>query len=237
MKKYFSMFVGLILAIGIDLFGSLNPENVKTEGFDLGQLFRHYGSDKDVNGYTSIYHVLFDHRKKQPIKLLEIGIGTMIPNAHSSMVGYAGKNYKPGGSLRAWRDYFIRGDIHGVDVQADTQFSDEPRITTHLCDSTSKNAVAEFMKNLNGMKFDIIVDDGSHIVSNQIKTLANFYPYLNDNGLYIIEDIYPESPLSRKPRLLSAICNGDPYFFVGVKNNICIIFKNHLNRNSDKYKY
>ena len=93
------------------LFVLLLSQLAYAESPDLGQLFRLYGSDKDTNGYTSVYHTLFDHMKQKPMRLLEIGIGTMIPNVPSSMVGYSRPGYKPGGSLRAWRDYFVRGDI------------------------------------------------------------------------------------------------------------------------------
>lgn len=208
-----------------------------TKGLDLGQLFLFYGSDKDLNGYTSVYHTLFDNLKTQPIRFLEIGIGTMIPNVNSSMVGYARPGYQPGGSLRAWRDYFANGEIHGADVQEDTQFHDEPRIKTHLCDSTQKEKVVALMNTLGNEKFDIIIDDGSHNDNDQLSTLTNFYPYLKDNGIYIIEDIYPGSRVSTNPVLVSKACNGDPFFFVGTKNNICVIFKKHLLRNSETYNY
>ncbi len=221
----------------VESVASKQQNNSSTKGLDLGQLFRYYGSDKDINGYTSAYHALFDHLKEKPVTVLEIGIGTMIPNVPSSMVGYSRPGYKPGGSLRAWRDYFVNGTIHGVDIQADTQFSDESRITTYICDSTDKAKVEEFMKNLGNITFDIIVDDGSHIDANQLKTLSNFYPYLKDGGIYIIEDIYPGSAVSSKPSEVARLCNGDPFFFVGLRNNIGVIYKKHLVRESLSYQY
>ena len=57
---------------------------------DLSDLFIKYGSDKFVNGYTPLYFILFDHLKSLPIKMLEIGIGTMIPGAHSSAAAVPG---------------------------------------------------------------------------------------------------------------------------------------------------
>ena len=195
---------------------------------DLAQLFNKYGSDKDVNGYAQLYHTLFDKMQKDKLVILEIGIGTMIPGVHSSMVGYGLNDYKPGGSLRAWRDYFTESRIIGADVQPDTQFSDEPRIETYLCNSTSKTEVQEFMAKLGNIKFDIIIDDGSHIDDNQYLTLGNFYPFLKDGGIYIIEDIYPSSKVSKHPQALGSLCNNDPYFFVGVSNNLCVIYKKNL---------
>lgn len=244
MKFLFGSLAGIVVitafAIGMAYTNkddSKSNSPASNDQKDLGQLFRHYGSDKDINGYTSVYHTLFNPLRDQPITFLEIGIGTMIQGVHSSMVGYARENYKPGGSLRAWRDYFPKGTIYGADVQPDTQFIDEPRITTYLCDSTDPAQVADFIAKLDNVKFDIIIDDGSHIDSNQLKTLANFYPHVKENGIYIVEDIYPGSSLSSTPKVVAPIVNGDPYFYVGTNNNICVIFKKHLERDSDKYQY
>jgi hypothetical protein len=38
------------------------------------------------------------------------------------MVGYAGEGYKPGGTLRSWREFFPNATIYGIDVQPETQF-------------------------------------------------------------------------------------------------------------------
>jgi len=37
-------------------------------------------------------------------------------------------------------------------------------------------------------KFDIIIDDGSHILSDQLKAINYFFKYLNKDGYYVIED-------------------------------------------------
>ena len=39
------------------------------------------------------------------VALKMAGIGTMLPGVHSSMVGFASPGYRPGGSLRSWRDF------------------------------------------------------------------------------------------------------------------------------------
>jgi len=160
---------------------------------ELTELFNKYGSDKARNGYVPVYHSLFKNLRDKPIVFLEIGIGTMIEGALSSMVGYALPNYKPGGSLRAWRDYLPYAHIHGVDVQADTQFT-EKRITTHLCDTTDKVAVDNFLaKDTTPKEVDIIIDDGAHYDEYQLKTFHNFYALVKKGGFYIIEDVYPQS--------------------------------------------
>lgn len=189
---------------------------------DLDQLFTHYGSDKTVNGYAPIYHALFKHIKDRPINLLEIGIGTMIPHVHSSMVGYALNGYKPGGSLRAWRDYFTRGMIYGADVQPDTQFTDEDRIKTILCDSTSGEVVELFLLE---KQFDIIVDDGSHNDQDQLKTLSLLYCLLNKGGYYIVEDVTRNSRMAGVFHSKIKEIIGNDLFYMNDNKNLLIISK------------
>lgn len=217
---------------------ALNSEYKNTyddEPCDLCKLFNFYGSDKDRNGYGQIYFTLFDKLRQNAITLLEVGIGTMISGAKSSMVGYSLPGYKPGGSLRAWRDFFGQGRIVGFDVQPDTQFSEE-RIETYLCDTTKQENVVNIINNQNKLiKFDIIIDDGSHHHDDQLMTLNNLYPYLNEGGLYIIEDIYENSPLTTMPELINCIVKSNPYFFVGLKNNVCVIYKKPLMSQRENY--
>ena len=191
---------------------------------ELAALFNRYGSDKDRNGYSHVYSILFDHLKDKPLNVLEIGIGTMTPNACSSMKGYMPDTYKPGASLRAWRDYFPNAKIWGMDVQPDTQFTEE-RIETRLVDSTCNNSVNAVMKDL--PRFDIIIDDGYHLDNAQKLTLRNFFPYLKEDGIYVIEDIYPGSNLTVDPKVVGAIIGAHQYFFTGLKNNQCVIRKRY----------
>jgi hypothetical protein len=202
---------------------------------DLAELFRKYGSDKDINGYSQVYFTLFDKMKDMKLNFLEIGIGTMIPGAHSSMVGYAPAHYKPGASLRAWRDFMPNSRIIGLDIQLDTQFSDEERIETYLCYSVGTDEVNRWHEKMDGLMFDVIIDDGSHVASDQLITLSNFYPMLKPGGIYIIEDVVENSALSTNPESIEEKCNGDVFFFVGVKNNICVIYKKPLNSNRAGY--
>ena len=200
---------------------------------DLSELFNYYGSDKTQNNYTPLYHTLLHQLKEEHINLLEIGIGTMIEGAPSSMVGYALTGYKPGGSLRAWRDYFPNGRIIGCDIQPDTQFT-EDRIETYLCNSTKSDEVHKLMNELN-IQYNIIIDDGSHAALDQYATLQNLYPYLKKGGIYVIEDIHPGSLITSNPSILNSVCNSDPYFFAGINNNLCVIYKNHLQIKTHHY--
>lgn len=170
----------------------------------LHEIIDHYGSDKNLSGYTPVYNVLFDSIRMVPQRVLEIGIGTLLPDIPSTFIGNPRHypDYKPGGSLRAWRDYFEKSQIYGGDVASDCMFSEE-RITTFLFDSTDRKACDEALGQLT---FNIIIDDGLHTKEAQLATLDNLYPRLEPGGLYVIEDImYPDHFRKLYPEIRSII--------------------------------
>jgi len=189
---------------------------------DLDEIFNRYGTDKDRNGYTHVYHAIFKSLRNSPLDILEVGIGTMIPGVRSSMLGYSLPGYRPGGSLRAWRDYFPQAKIHGMDVQPDTQFT-EDRIETYLCDSTSAADVSALLERAPHLMFDAIIDDGSHLDEHQLSTLRNLFPRVKNGGYYIIEDIYPGSGiLTNHWEQVRAII-GSAFVFVTAAKNLAVI--------------
>ena len=151
----------------------------------LQEIINKFGSDKNLSGYTPTYTELFESIRDKNLNLLEIGIGTVIPGAQSSMASTQIQNYKPGASLRAWKDYFSYSFIYGGDIQEDTQFT-EDRIQTFLFDSTNKEACDTTLKD---MQFDIIIDDGWHKWEAQLNTITNLFTRVKIGGYYVIEDI------------------------------------------------
>jgi hypothetical protein len=173
-------------------------------------LFNKYGTDKVR--YAGAYELLLRDRRRAIRGLLEVGIGTLVPDVPSSMVGYSQPHYRPGGSLRAWRDYLPFSTVVGLDVQEDTQFEGEERIVTCLCDSTNASRVETTLSRVAVRGFDVVIDDGSHDGADQVATFANLYPHLAPGGLYFIEDVYQgRSALYERPSLLQAVCGSDPY--------------------------
>lgn len=153
----------------------------------IKELVKKYDTDKTLSGYTSTYESLFSPIKDKATCILEIGLGTLDPSIPSSFVGNGRlfEHYKQGGSLRVWRDYFLNADVYGIDIAEDCMFEEE-RITTFLFDSSNDD---DCKKNLNNLKFDVIIDDGNHDPKYQIKTFRNLFSQLKFNGFYIIEDI------------------------------------------------
>jgi hypothetical protein len=191
----------------------------------LKQIFDSWGTDKGHAQYPGVYECLFRSCREQVTAVLEVGIGTMIPGAHSSMQGYVLPGYKPGGSLRAWRDFFVNATIYGLDVQPDTQFDDEERIITRLCDSCDASAVRAVMETQGWPReFDIIIDDGSHYAEDQLSTFTNLFPFLKHNGLYIIEDVVGDNHQHLSNKLVETLAY-NPHFVLGPENNMLVILK------------
>jgi cephalosporin hydroxylase len=93
-----------------------------------------------------------------------------------------------GYSLRMWREYFNKGKVAGIDIYIEPAASDlltNPDYTIIHCDATSPAIV----DHLQDMKFDVIIDDGSHFLNEQLATFDILRNYVNTGGLYIIEDI------------------------------------------------
>jgi len=88
-----------------------------------------------------------------------------------------------GGSLDIWRDYFPKAEIVGLD--------NDPRCKNYVKDyplfigNQSDTALLETLG-----KFDIIIDDGSHKMSDQQTTFEFMFPRLKRGGMYVIEDLH-----------------------------------------------
>jgi len=119
------------------------------------------------HNYTEIYGDLLRYYKNRKNNILEIGI-------------------RQGGSLRMWKEYFSNSNVYGIDININT-------IETDLNDCTiiKGNAYSEstVKKHFNNIKFDVILDDGSHTVPDQIKCLNLYSKLLTNDGILIIEDI------------------------------------------------
>ena len=110
-----------------------------------------------------------DFRDK-PIKYLEIGVLC-------------------GCSIKAFREVFKNSTcILGLDINNACKIFEDinNNIYVEIWDATYSNFINYITKKYGS--FDIILDDGSHINKNVIKSFELLFPLLNDNGLYIVED-------------------------------------------------
>jgi hypothetical protein len=155
---------------------------------ELCDLARKWGTDKALF-YTPLYHDLLKDRREKVRRVLEFGIG--YPELMLQPVSRIGaKSYMIGASLFMWREYFPNANIYGVDVKPTLLFHYD-RIRCFECDQHSDKSLARLRQRFAHLKFDLIVDDGSHIPENQLRTAKAFVPMLADDGIYIIEDAPP----------------------------------------------
>jgi SAM-dependent methyltransferase len=139
----------------------------------------------NANNYVDIYEAYFQHRRNEPINLLEIGLGVTGANWDAKIVH--GRN-TGGASMKMWRDYFPSAKITGVDINP-ASFLDDDRITTYTVDQGNQESLSDFLERHPDPHFDIIIDDGSHRADHQQISLETLFPSLNPGGLYFIEDL------------------------------------------------
>lgn len=176
----------------------MNPTVSVTLGH-LAELARlESGTDRTDKGsldhnFLEIYEKFFFQWIDVPIRILEIGV-------------------YDGGSLGLWYDYFTKANIFGIDIYPKTDFENN-RIKTFVADQANREQLQKFI-DLNGGNFDIIIDDGGHGMEQQQVSLGFLFPFINQGGYYIIEDLhtslpnmYPEFKATRESSTLSMIEN------------------------------
>ncbi|MDR0576950.1 MAG: class I SAM-dependent methyltransferase [Candidatus Accumulibacter sp.] len=93
-----------------------------------------------------------------------------------------------GGSLQILEKYLPTGSqIHGVDIDprcGALRFS--PNIHFHLGNAADSGFIA---RTFGGMKFDLMIDDGSHQSREVVCSFFNLFPMLSEGGIYLIEDM------------------------------------------------
>jgi DNA polymerase III delta prime subunit len=128
------------------------------------------GDRNTVHSYIPLYESLFAPLRGEPMQLLELGV----------FVGHG---------VMMWHEYFERGIIYGVDI-VDRFAFDKPedgRLRLSLnTDMTREDEMAGVCDN---GPFDIVIEDGSHKLRDQVKTLEVVWPSVRPGGYYIIEDV------------------------------------------------
>ncbi len=133
---------------------------------DLIEIGKKYPSSKNRFGFIKIYEKYFNEIKNDKLNILEIGIDK-------------------GDSLRIWRDYFPNANICGLDIEKKNfEIKNVELFFGNQTDNVFLQSIIDKYK-----MFDIIIDDGSHISSHIISSFNYLYPFLNDNGFYVVEDL------------------------------------------------
>jgi hypothetical protein len=129
----------------------------------LTELAMTYGTAKHGQGFMPIYEYYFAPFKNEPITLVEIGV-------------------HEGASLRMWRDWFPKGGIIGIEKHIVAEAPQGCRVIEG--DASERSTWKDIPA------VDIVVDDGSHFVIEQLKAFDIGFPRLSSGGWWVVEDLF-----------------------------------------------
>ncbi|HMT01719.1 MAG TPA: hypothetical protein PKD00_00175 [Burkholderiales bacterium] len=129
---------------------------------------RIYNTDKFTSHqYLNTYEELFEPIQHNVKNLLEVGV-------------------LRGESLELWKNLFTNAEIYGAElVSSEVTIKQQERIEIFYGDAYNK----DFLNNFKDIKFDIIIDDGSHQFEHMDFFCKYYKDLLNINGIIIVEDI------------------------------------------------
>jgi trans-aconitate methyltransferase len=126
------------------------------------------GTDKNTShSYGPIYESIFSPIKSTATTILEVG-------------------FDSGKSLQLYSEYFTNATIYGIDIR-DNCLEDVKQIKNiHMVfgDAKSSSIINHFNK-----KYDVIIEDASHELEDQICHFKDYCDFVLPNGYYIIEDV------------------------------------------------
>ena len=148
----------------------------------LDKLFSFYNTDKANvvdggrvigHGFSMFYEKHLNYLRNAKINILEIGSFS-------------------GASAAAFAKYFPKAEIYCLDVNLLHFKFASSRIHEYGMDISNQKMMNKFLNKINFfdkiLAFDFIIDDGSHIQSEQLIALNFFYKFVKSSGFYIIED-------------------------------------------------
>ena len=177
--NFFSLFKrNIIFKLKKKIF--IDEENHENKTLD--ELFNYYGSDKANifskssragHGFSDFYTKHLNKFIKKKINILEIG-------------SYAGS------SAAAFVKYIPDSKVYCFDINISNFEYSSDKIQVFGLDINNKNKVEKKIKQIfeknKFENFDLIIDDGSHYLSDILFSLDFFFKYLKKNGLFVIED-------------------------------------------------
>ncbi len=160
---------------------------------DLDFLFEYFNSDKgekyinqythpskktknkiQAHGYSKFYQDIFYPIKNEVLNIIEIG--SFYGNASAALFFY-----------------FKKSKIYGADINPDMFRYKADRLKSLFVNSSSLSSIKNELINKN-IKFDIIIEDASHMLKDQIISLFYLFPILNKGGYFIVEELdFPET--------------------------------------------
>ncbi len=169
-----------------------SKENPNLFHQDLNYLFEYFNSDKGekfknqyakpskqddkkitAHGYAKIYEKYLKEKKEKNLNIIELG----------SFYGNASA---------AFYFYFKNSQIYSADINPDMYLYRSKRLKNFFTDTSSRDSIENNILTRN-TKFDLIIEDASHMLKDQIISLFILFKNLNSGGIFIVEEIdFPE---------------------------------------------
>jgi len=90
-------------------------------------------------------------------------------------------------SIRMWEEFFPNAIIHGIDIDPACKQFEGDRRRIFVGDQGDYAFLRQVTESA-ARPFDIIIDDGSHLVSHQLRSFDYLFATMSDHGIYVIED-------------------------------------------------
>jgi methyltransferase family protein len=120
--------------------------------------------------YFPIYERFFRDFVDKSVTFLEIGVAS-------------------GGSLQMWKRYFgPHATIVGIDILPECKAYEEDQIEVRIGAQQDERFLQSVLDEFGPP--DIVLDDGSHVMSHITRTFELLYPKLPKNGIYMVEDLH-----------------------------------------------
>ena len=191
-----------------DIVTALEKSPGDKHGKALGSKIGDIPKEANQHNYGVIYDQLFNSqylKKGGPLSILEIGI-------------------KCGHSIKVWEECTLFDRVVGVDHTKREDFDKIHNWKGYIFSDKveliyDKDAYDEnFVKSLQeqNYKFDIILDDGSHLFQDQIKFFNIYIDLLNIGGVIICEDI----SAGYMPQLIELSKQNKHFHIFDLRNNV-----------------
>jgi hypothetical protein len=196
-RKMLLLFLFLVLIVDL---------NARQHVCNLGHLGQRFDVDKfnSKHRYEHLYCDVLLPLHQKNFTMLEIGLGcghyTTCPR-----------------SAPLWKTYFPNVDYHAIDfvdgdqnvVYANCMENLKRQFPSVSLDLTGKvffgdqanrtflHSVIDKTVKKTGHKFQLIIDDGGHAATQEKVSFQELWPYLDDGGVYIIEDLQADDGMPR----------------------------------------
>ena len=144
-------------------------ENKELFKKDLNFLFTYFSSLKQEHDYSDFYQKNLEFFKEKEIDILEIGTAK-------------------GDGLASLYYYFPNSNLIGLDNNPFRMRYQSKRVRNIFADVSSRRILKNLTNHLN-QKFDLIIEDSSHKLIDQILCFVENFKNLKSGGIYVVEDL------------------------------------------------